>query len=118
MLHAHTVDQGRAAEEATGDLLRSGVLMHRAAAGLAAVCLRRLGSSGGVYGRRVVVVAGSGDNGGGAPFPGARLARRGARVQAVRSGSSLHEAGARDLRAAGGRVLDLDVTDPAAASAL
>ncbi len=118
MLHAHTVEQVRAAEEATGDLLRSGALMQRAAAGLAAVCLRRLRASGGVYGRRVVVVAGSGDNGGDALYAGARLARRGARVQSVRSGSRLHEAGACDLRAAGGRVLDLDVTDERTASAL
>src|SRR3954463_10224302 len=118
MLHAHTVEQVRAAEEATGDLLTSGTLMQRAAAGLAAVCLRRLRASGGVYGSRVVVVAGSGDNGGDALFAGARLARRGARVQAVRSGSKLHEGGSDDLRAAGGTVLDLDVTDEKAASAL
>src|SRR3954452_14225745 len=112
MLHAHTVDAVRAAEEATGVLLHSGALMQRAAAGLAAVCLRRLRASGGVYGRRVVVLAGSGDNGGDALFAGSRLARRGARVQALRSGSKLHEAGARDLRTAGGHVLSLDVTDP------
>src|SRR3954454_16475442 len=118
MLHAHTVEQVRAAEEATGDLLTSGTLMQRAAAGLAAVCLRRLGSSGGVYGRRVVVVAGSGDNGGDALFAGARLARRGARVQAVRSGSTLHEAGGPALRAAGGRVLVLDVPEERAMRAL
>ncbi len=54
--------------------------MQRAATGLAAVCA---GLAGRVYGARVVVLAGSGDNGGDALYAGARLARRGARVVAV-----------------------------------
>src|SRR3978361_1204111 len=103
MLHAHRVDQVRAAEEATGDLLRSGALMQRAAAGLATECLRRLSADGGVYGGRVVVLAGSGDNGGDALFAGARLARRGAAVVAVPSSDKLHPAGSEALRQAGGR---------------
>jgi ADP-dependent NAD(P)H-hydrate dehydratase / NAD(P)H-hydrate epimerase len=109
MLRAHRVDQVRAAEEATGDLLRSGALMQRAAAGLAAVCLRRLADGGGVYGRRVVVLTGSGDNGGDALYAGARLAARGAAVVAVPAGSRLHEAGMAALRSAGGRVLPTDL---------
>jgi hydroxyethylthiazole kinase-like uncharacterized protein yjeF len=78
-----------------------GALMQRAAAGLASVCAGLLGR---VYGSRVVVLAGSGDNGGDALFAGARLAGRGARVTAVAAGPGLHEAGAAALRGAGGRL--------------
>jgi len=80
--------------------------MQRAAAGLAAVCASLLRP---VYGAPVVVLAGSGDNGGDALFAGALLARRGAAVTALAAGSRLHEAGAATLRAAGGRVIP--VTD-------
>ncbi len=55
--------------------LPDGALMQRAAAGLASVCSRLLGK---VYGSRVVVLVGTGDNGGDALYAGARLARRGA----------------------------------------
>lgn len=75
--------------------------MQRAAAGLASVCA---GLAGKVYGARIVVLAGSGDNGGDALYAGARLARRGACVAAVTAGDRVHEAGAAALRAAGGRV--------------
>jgi ADP-dependent NAD(P)H-hydrate dehydratase / NAD(P)H-hydrate epimerase len=78
-----------------------GALMQRAAAGLASVCA---GLAGKVYGARIVVLAGSGDNGGDALYAGARLARRGARVVAVAAGSHVHEQGAAALRVAGGRV--------------
>src|SRR4051812_49445367 len=54
--------------------------MQRAAAGLATVCVRLLA---GVYGRRVALLVGTGNNGGDALFAGARLAARGARVTAV-----------------------------------
>jgi ADP-dependent NAD(P)H-hydrate dehydratase / NAD(P)H-hydrate epimerase len=81
--------------------LPPGALMQRAAAGLAAVCAGLLPR---VYGSRVVVLAGSGDNGGDALYAGARLARRGAQVVAVAAGSRVHEGGAGALRAAGGQV--------------
>ena len=55
-----------------------------------------------VYGARVVVLAGSGDNGGDALYAAARLARRGAHVVAVEAGTRLHAGGAAALRAAGG----------------
>ena len=51
--------------------------MQRAAAGLAAACAGLLGRA---YGARVVLLVGSGDNGGDALYAGARLARRGAGV--------------------------------------
>lgn len=111
MLRAHRVETVREAERATGDLLTSGTLMQRAAHALATTCLRRLGAAGGVYGARVVVLTGSGDNGGDALFAAARLARRGAAVVAVPSGDRLHEAGAAALRAAGGRVLSAGTSD-------
>ena len=77
-----------------------GALMQRAAAGLASVCVSLLGR---VYGSRVVVLAGTGDNGGDALYAAARLAARGASVTAIATGSGLHEAGGAALRRAGGR---------------
>ena len=102
MRDAHAVADVRAAEQALMALVPDGALMQRAAAGLAAICAGLLGR---VYGARVVVLAGSGDNGGDALHAGARLARRGARVTAVPTGAALHEGGAAALRAAGGEVL-------------
>ena len=107
MRRAYQVEAVRAAERALMDLLTEGVLMNRAAAGLAAVCGSLLARYPGyVYGARVVVLAGSGDNGGDALYAGARLARRGAAVTAITVGSKAHEGGTADLRAAGGRVTD------------
>ncbi|MFC5910943.1 NAD(P)H-hydrate dehydratase [Streptacidiphilus monticola] len=61
---------------------------------------------GGVYGSRVVLLVGSGDNGGDALFAGARLARRGARVRALLlAPERAHRAGLEALLAAGGRVV-------------
>jgi ADP-dependent NAD(P)H-hydrate dehydratase / NAD(P)H-hydrate epimerase len=101
MRTAHEVAAVRAAEQELMATLPPGTLMQRAAAGLAAVCAGVLGR---VYGTSVVVLAGSGDNGGDALYAGARLARRGARVTAVAAASRVHEQGAAALRAAGGRV--------------
>ncbi len=105
MRRAYQVEAVRAAERALMDLLSEGVLMNRAAAGLAAVCGSLLDRyPGHVYGARVVVLAGSGDNGGDALYAGARLARRGAAVTAITAAPKAHEGGTADLRAAGGRV--------------
>ena len=102
MRTAHAVADVRAAERDLMALVPDGELMRRAAAGLAAVCVRLLGR---VYGARVVVLAGTGDNGGDALFAAASLAGRGARVTVIAAGPRLHEAGARALTAAGGTVL-------------
>ena len=59
-----------------------------------------------VYGSRVVVLAGSGDNGGDALYAGARLAARGAVVTAVAAADRMHEGGAAALRGAGGRLIE------------
>src|SRR5580700_3987841 len=105
MRRAYQVEAIRAAERALMDLLPDGALMNRAAAGLAAVCGSLLARyPGHVYGARVVVLAGSGDNGGDALYAGARLARRGAAVTAIIAASKAHAGGTADLRAAGGRV--------------
>jgi hydroxyethylthiazole kinase-like uncharacterized protein yjeF len=105
MRYAHQVRKVRAAEHALMAQLPAGVLMQRAAAGLASVSA---GLVGRVPGSRVVVLAGSGDNGGDALFAGARLASRGAAVLAVTAGSRVHEQGAAALRAAGGRLASAD----------
>src|SRR6516165_6820825 len=112
MRNAHTVADIRAAEQALMARVPPGALMQRAAAGLAAVCA---GLVPRVYGSRVVVLAGSGDNGGDGLYAAARLARRGARVLAVAAGTRVHEAGATALRAAGGRVTGPGDPDLAAA---
>jgi ADP-dependent NAD(P)H-hydrate dehydratase / NAD(P)H-hydrate epimerase len=102
MRQAHEVAKVRAAEHALMATVVDGALMRRAAFGLASVCARLLGQP---YGARVVVLAGSGDNGGDALYAAALLARRGARVHAVTAGSRTHEGGALALREAGGRLL-------------
>jgi hydroxyethylthiazole kinase-like uncharacterized protein yjeF len=114
MRRAHAVEWIRAAEGELMARLPAGTLMQRAAAGLAATCaeLLRDGVPGQVYASRVLVLAGSGDNGGDALYAGARLARRGARVRAaLLAPAHAHAGGLAALLAAGGRVTD----DPAEA---
>jgi hydroxyethylthiazole kinase-like uncharacterized protein yjeF len=97
-----TVAEIRAAEEPLLATTPEGTLMQRAATGLATVCVRLLGS---VYGRRVVLLVGTGNNGGDALFAGTSLARRGARVSAILlDPARVHAAGLAALRGAGGRV--------------
>ncbi|MFD5253498.1 NAD(P)H-hydrate dehydratase [Streptomyces bobili] len=103
MRTAYCVDTVRAAERDLMARLPEGTLMQRAAAGLAAACADLMGR---VYGRRVVLLVGSGDNGGDALYAGARLARRGAGVTAVPlSPARTHAGGLSALRRAGGRTV-------------
>ena len=102
MRSAHAVAVVREAEQSLRAKVPDGALMQRAAAGLAATCASLLD---GVYGARVVVLAGSGDNGGDALYAGARLAGRGASVVAVAAGARLHQAAAAELLAQGGRIV-------------
>ena len=95
------MEQVRAAEAELLARLPEGGLMLRAATGLAYAIEELLG---GVYGRRVVLLVGPGDNGGDALFAGAHLARRGASVEAWILLGRAHEAGLAALRTAGGRV--------------
>jgi ADP-dependent NAD(P)H-hydrate dehydratase / NAD(P)H-hydrate epimerase len=61
---------------------------------------------GSAYGRRVLLLVGSGDNGGDALYAGAMLARRGAAVEALLlSPEKAHRAGLTALRSVGGRVV-------------
>ncbi|MFE9169860.1 NAD(P)H-hydrate dehydratase [Streptomyces kebangsaanensis] len=102
MRTAYSVETVRTAERALMARLPEGALMQRAAAGLAAACADLLGR---VYGRRVVLLVGSGDNGGDALYAGARLARRGAGVTAVLlAPGHAHSGGLAALRRAGGSV--------------
>lgn len=103
MRYAHTAEQVRAAEAALMTTLPEGALMQRAAAGLAVACADFVGR---VYGTRILVLAGSGSNGGDALFAGARLARRGARVTAILLADKVHQEAVADFRRAGGEVLD------------
>ena len=111
MREARTVAAVRSAEQTLMAKLPGGTLKQRAAAGIAATCATALGR---VYGSPVVVLAGSGDNGGDALYAGARLAARGADVTAIAAGQHLHEAGAAALVANGGVIAAAagDTTDP------
>ncbi|ATO16442.1 NAD(P)H-hydrate dehydratase [Micromonospora sp. WMMA2032] len=97
----------RAAEAGLMATLPAGALMHRAAAGLSRRCALLLADRGGVYGARVLLLVGSGDNGGDALYAGAHLARRGVAVDALLlTPGRAHADGLAALRAAGGRVVD------------
>ena len=98
----------RAAEEPLLATQPEGTLMALAASGLARVCA---GLLDGVYGARVLLLVGAGNNGGDALYAGALLARRGARVEALLLSDRVHEAGLAALRRAGGRAVD-DVGAP------
>ncbi|WP_432542755.1 bifunctional ADP-dependent NAD(P)H-hydrate dehydratase/NAD(P)H-hydrate epimerase [Kineococcus sp. SYSU DK002] len=91
MIGAHRAQDVRAAERAALAGLAPGTLMDRAAAALDVVCADLLrDTTAGVAGRSVVVLAGSGDNGGDALLAAARLARRGAAVTALLTADRAH----------------------------
>ncbi|MFE5141614.1 NAD(P)H-hydrate dehydratase [Streptomyces fagopyri] len=103
MRTAYSVETVRTAERELMARLPEGALMQRAAAGLAAACADVLGR---VYGGRVVLLVGSGDNGGDALYAGARLARRGAGVTALLlAPERTHAGGLAALRGAGGNTV-------------
>ncbi|MEU4025185.1 NAD(P)H-hydrate dehydratase [Streptomyces anulatus] len=107
MRRAYSVETVRAAEAALMQRLPEGELMRRAAAGLATACGDLLRRNGRVYGARVLLLVGSGDNGGDALYAGARLARRGAGVRALLlAPDRAHPGGLAALLAAGGQVVD------------
>lgn len=99
----------RLAEEELMAQLPDGALMQRAATGLATYCADRLGK---VYGARVTLMVGAGNNGGDALYAGARLAARGARVTALLlTPERAHAGGLAAFTAAGGRVDRPDFVD-------
>ena len=103
------VAQIRAAESAAMRGTDDTALMMRAATGLAVEVARELrGMTGHVSGRRVLILAGAGNNGGDALFAGAWLAARGVSVVWSAVLSTHHRSGAQALSAAGGRKVSLD----------
>ncbi|WP_029367652.1 NAD(P)H-hydrate dehydratase [Mycobacterium sp. UM_WWY] len=107
MRHYYTADAIRAAEAPLLASLPDGALMRRAAYGLATAIARELvARTGGVAGRRVCAVVGSGDNGGDALWAATFLRRRGAAADAVLlNPDRTHPAALAAFRAAGGRVV-------------
>ena len=102
-----TPEQVGAAEEPVLARTPEGALMRRAAHGLAQVALEQLRRrTGGVAGRRVVVLAGAGNNGGDGLWAGDELRRRGVAVTAVLlSPDRAHPAGLAALRRRRGRIV-------------
>lgn len=106
-MQAFTVEQVRRLEAAAMQHVPEGALMQRAAAGLASVVAGELvRRTGRVHGARVLVLVGPGNNGGDALWAGARLARRGVRVEAVGVLGTPHAEGLAALLAAGGRLVE------------
>ncbi|OBJ72202.1 NAD(P)H-hydrate epimerase [Mycobacterium sp. 1274756.6] len=105
MRHYYTVEQIRAAEAPLLASLPDGVLMRRAAFGLTTVILNELARrTGGITGRRVCAVAGSGDNGGDALWAATLLRRRGVAADAILlNPDRAHPAALAAFRKAGGR---------------
>jgi ADP-dependent NAD(P)H-hydrate dehydratase / NAD(P)H-hydrate epimerase len=102
----------RAEEDALMARLPDGALMQRAASALAVECAAVLDR---VYGTRVTLLVGAGNNGGDALYAGAALARRGARVTALLlDRARAHPGGLAALLGNGGRARD---ADPAAVAA-
>jgi ADP-dependent NAD(P)H-hydrate dehydratase / NAD(P)H-hydrate epimerase len=116
-VRGYDVEAVRAAEAVVLGRVAEGALMQRAAAGLATACaglLRR--RRGLVPGARVVLLVGAGNNGGDALWAGARLAGRGARVDALLLSPSAHAEGLAALRASGGRALAVPAREDLAAA--
>ena len=98
-----TVEQIRSAEASLFKSTPERDVMLRAATALGTTCARLLQETrGGVYGAKVSLLVGAGNNGGDALFAGALLAKRGARVTAVPAADQMHVDGLAALRGAGG----------------
>ena len=102
-----TADRLRAAERATMRHVGESILMDRAADAVAAEAVRVITARrGSADGARVIILAGSGNNGGDALLAGARLRRAGAEVTALLVGDDVHIRGETALIAAGGAIID------------
>lgn len=108
----YTVDEVRAAEAELFTRVPEGMPMRRAAFGLADVVARELRErTGGVAGRAVTLLVGSGDNGGDALWAGSFLRRRGVAVRALLlAPERAHAAGLAALRRTGGRAVAVTAT--------
>ncbi|SBS72824.1 Bifunctional NAD(P)H-hydrate repair enzyme Nnr (Includes: ADP-dependent (S)-NAD(P)H-hydrate dehydratase; NAD(P)H-hydrate epimerase) [uncultured Mycobacterium sp.] len=107
MRHYYTADAIRAAEAPLLASLPDGVLMRRAAYGLAtAIAAELRARAGALAGRRVCAVVGSGDNGGDALWAATLLRRRGVAATAVLlNPERTHTKALAAFRTAGGRVV-------------
>jgi hydroxyethylthiazole kinase-like uncharacterized protein yjeF len=107
MRHYYTADEIREAEAPLLASLPDGGLMRRAAFGLANAIGRELILlTGGIYGRRVCAVVGSGDNGGDALWASTFLSRRGVAAAAVLlNPERTHKAALAAFTRAGGRIV-------------
>lgn len=114
MRRAHSTAVTRAAETAAIDRHGSATLMRRASFAVATAAAQELAvRTGGVAGRAVVLLVGSGGNGGDALWAGAFLARRGVAVTALLlNPERAHPAGLAALRRAGGRVEETELVGP------
>ncbi|BAX91169.1 NAD(P)H-hydrate dehydratase [Mycobacterium shigaense] len=108
MRHYYSIDAIRDAEAPLLASLPDGALMRRAAYGLATHILSELTSrTGGIAGRRVCAVIGSGDNGGDALWAATFLRRRGVAADAILlSPDHTHRTGLAAFRKAGGRIVE------------
>jgi ADP-dependent NAD(P)H-hydrate dehydratase / NAD(P)H-hydrate epimerase len=108
MRHYYTAGEIREAEAPLLASLPDGALMRRAANGLAIAIARELVSrTGGVAGRRICAVVGSGDNGGDALWAATFLRRRGAAVAAILlKPERTHEKALAAFTRAGGRIVE------------
>src|ERR1700720_312250 len=108
MRHYYTADAIREAEAPLLASLPEGGLMRRAAFGLATAIVRELVLlTGGISGRRVCAVVGSGDNGGDALWAATFLRRRGAAADAILlKPERTHQKGLAAFRGAGGRIVE------------
>ncbi|MCV7378909.1 bifunctional ADP-dependent (S)-NAD(P)H-hydrate dehydratase/NAD(P)H-hydrate epimerase [Mycobacterium alsense] len=108
MRHYYSVDAIRDAEAPLLASLPDGALMRRAAFGLATrIAAELTARTGGVAGRRVCAVVGSGDNGGDALWAATFMRRRGAAADAVLlNPERTHRKGLAAFRKAGGRILE------------
>jgi hydroxyethylthiazole kinase-like uncharacterized protein yjeF len=113
MRHYYTADEIRVAEAPLLASLPEGGLMRRAAFGLATAIARELILlTGGIAGRRVCAVVGSGDNGGDALWAATFLRRRGTAASAVLLNTErAHKAALAAFTRSGGAVVE---TVPAA----
>jgi ADP-dependent NAD(P)H-hydrate dehydratase / NAD(P)H-hydrate epimerase len=108
MRHYYSVDAIREAEAPLLAGLPDGALMRRAAFGLATEIINELEArTGGVAGRRVCAVVGSGDNGGDALWAATFVRRRGAAAEAILlNPDRTHRKGLAAFTKAGGRIVE------------
>ncbi|OBG76788.1 MULTISPECIES: NAD(P)H-hydrate dehydratase [unclassified Mycobacterium] len=108
MRHYYSVDAIRQAEAPLLASLPDGALMRRAAFGLATEIAGELRArTGGIAGRRVCAIVGSGDNGGDALWAATLLRRRGVAADAVLlNPERAHRNGLAAFRKAGGRIIE------------